>query len=293
MGLYDREYYREERSGWSLAGQHSMVNILIAINAAVYLIELLFGGGDDRLAEGGFVDHLCVHSDLFSRPWDAWQLLTAGFAHDPNNFLHILFNMFALWMFGREVEGIYGRYEFLRLYLTLVVLTSLSWVTVEYFMNPTKPIPMLGASGAITGVIMIYRDALSETAALYLGHPADSGLGVWRLLRAVRSVWTGTNARARTSRRSPTKPTWPAPCLDFSTTKAESIWGGSFRPGGSCPAAAKPKLRVHAPSEPEETFDQRLDRILAKIAKSGIDSLSPEEQRLLEDASRRMQRRRS
>ena len=66
-----------------------------------------------------------------------------------------------------------------------------------------------------------------------------------------------------------------------------------FPAGLKLPGGAKPNLRVHAPAEPDETFDQRLDRILAKIAESGIDSLSPEEQRLLEDASRRMQRRRN
>ncbi|HEY2840561.1 MAG TPA: rhomboid family intramembrane serine protease, partial [Pirellulales bacterium] len=112
MGLYDREYYREERTGWRLGGDHSMVNILIAINVAVFLAELVFGGAEPW-RPGGFVDHLCVHGDLFLKPWNAWQLLTAGFAHDPGNIFHILFNMFALWLFGRDVEAIYGRNEFL------------------------------------------------------------------------------------------------------------------------------------------------------------------------------------
>lgn len=292
MGLHDREYYREEQSGWRLGSQHSMVNILIAINAAVYLIELLFADRRDALIEGGFVDRLCVHSDLFSRPWDAYQLLTAGFAHDPDNFLHILFNMFALWMFGREVETIYGRYEFLRLYLALIVLTSLCWVTVEYFLNPPRPIPMLGASGAVTGVIM-----------LYVMHFPKRLLYIWGILPipvwafGIFFVLTDVSGLGRT-------PGPNEPAVAYEAHLAGALLGvlyfqsginlGRLIPSGwKLPGSSKPALRVHAPSEPDETFDQRLDRILAKIAKSGIDSLSPEEQRTLEDASRRMQRRRS
>jgi membrane associated rhomboid family serine protease len=287
MGLYDREYYREERSGWSLAGQHSMVNILIAINVVVFLLEVMFGGTNPN-----FVDQLCVHSDLFSKPWYAWQLLTAGFAHDPKGVLHILFNMFGLWMFGREVEGIYGRYEFLRLYLTLIVLTSLSWVTVQYFMAPPWPTSMLGASGAITGVIMIYVMHFPKRLLYIWG---ILPIPVWAF--GVFFVLTDLFGLGRT-------PGQGEPAVAYEAHLAGALFGflyyqsginlGRLLPGGlKLPGSAKPKLRVHEPAEPSETFDQRLDRILAKIAESGIDSLSPEEQRLLEDASRRMQRRRN
>ncbi len=65
MGLADREYYREEQIGWRIGGDHSMVTILIAINAVVYLLQVLFdsNGGKDN-----FTDVLCVHADLFSHP---------------------------------------------------------------------------------------------------------------------------------------------------------------------------------------------------------------------------------
>ena len=57
---------------------------------------------------------------------------------------------------------------------------------------------------------------------------------------------------------------------------------------------SKPQLRVHDPrNEASESLDQRVDRILDKVAREGIDSLSDAERKLLEDASRRYQRRRS
>lgn len=291
MGLYDREYYREERSGWGFGAQHSMVNILIAVNVAVWLVEVLLGGKNPE-APGGFVDHLCVHSDLFSHPWNAWQLLTAGFAHDPNSVLHILFNMFALWMFGREVEGIYGRHEFLRLYLALVVLTSLSWVIVESLRPPmAQPATMLGASGAITGVIIIYVLHFPKRL-LYIWGVIP--VPVWAF--GIFFVLSDLSGLGRTA--GPDEPQ-----VAYEAHLAGALFGflyyqsginlGRLIPAGlKLPVGSKPKLRVHEPAEPAETFDQRLDRILAKIAESGIDSLSPEEQRILEDASRRMQRRR-
>jgi hypothetical protein len=56
----------------------------------------------------------------------------------------------------------------------------------------------------------------------------------------------------------------------------------------------RPKLRVHDPRpEGGERFDDRVDAILDKVSRDGIDSLSPSERQMLEDASRRYQRRRS
>ena len=69
-----------------------------------------------------------MHSDLLHKPWQFYQLLTYGFVHDPHDLRHILFNMFFLWMFGTDVETIYGRAEFLRIYLVSIVVAGLAWV---------------------------------------------------------------------------------------------------------------------------------------------------------------------
>src|SRR5262249_44395134 len=162
-------------------------------------------------------------------------------------------------MFGREVEGIYGRYEFLRLYLALVVLTSLSWVTIQYFMNPEKTETMLGASGAITGVVMIY-----------VMHFPKRLLYIWGVVPIPVWAFCVLSGVGRT-------PGPDDPAVAYEARLAGALFRflyyqsginlGRLIPAGlKLPVSSAPKLRVHEPSEPTETFDQRLDRILAKIA---------------------------
>ncbi|MGH7138826.1 MAG: rhomboid family intramembrane serine protease, partial [Pirellulales bacterium] len=147
MGLYDRDYIREDdQPGIFAGGQYSMVTILIAINVGVYLIDMLMGNT--------LIPKLEVRADVFREPWYAWQLLTYGFAHDPNDFRHILFNMLYLWFFGRDVEVIYGRKEFLRLYLSLTVLSGLVWALIAFALH--NPRPLIGASGAVVGVTILF-----------------------------------------------------------------------------------------------------------------------------------------
>jgi hypothetical protein len=171
------------------------------------------------------------------------------------------------------------------------VLTSLSWAAVQFFTNHLD-VPMLGASGAITGVIIIYVMHFPKRL-LYIWGIVP--VPVWAF--GVFFVLSDLFGMGRSA-----KPGEPE--VAYEAHLAGALFGflyyqsgvnlGRLLPSGvKWSRTTKPSLRVHAPSEPEETFDQRLDRILAKIAQNGIDSLSPEEQRLLEDASRRMQRRRS
>ena len=98
MGLYDRDYIRDdEERGSFLGGQHSIVTTLIFINVGVFILDVLM--------EGKLSDKLELQSDLFHKPWNAWQLLTAGFSHDPRNITHVGWNMFELWLFGRDVPA--------------------------------------------------------------------------------------------------------------------------------------------------------------------------------------------
>ena len=69
---------------------------------------------------------------------------------------HIAVNMLVLFFFGRDVEGIYGRMEFLRIYLCLVVLSSLAWVMSQTVLDPGNSGTMVGASGAVMGVLVLF-----------------------------------------------------------------------------------------------------------------------------------------
>jgi len=80
-----------------------------------------------------------------------WQPGTYMFVH--GDFFHIFMNMFVLWMFGSEMESIWGRSEFLKYYFTTGIGSGLIWL----LFNMGNPYAVLiGASGAIYGVLLAY-----------------------------------------------------------------------------------------------------------------------------------------
>jgi membrane associated rhomboid family serine protease len=85
-----------------------------------------------------------------------WQLLTYGFMHDPNLFLHILFNMFAVFMFGSQVEQLFGAKRYLIYYLTCMVGAALMQIIVVYAARDLPLAPTVGASGAVFGLLLAF-----------------------------------------------------------------------------------------------------------------------------------------
>lgn len=285
MGLYDREYYRDEQSGFRLTGSRSMVANLILVNIAVYLIDLLF--------DGALREHLGLQADLFKHPWDAWQLLTAGFIHS-RDLWHIVANMIVLYFFGRDVEGIYGRLEFLRIYLAILVLSSLGWVVSQVLEGHAGPNNvMYGASGAVTGILMLFILHFPKRVILLFGM-----LPIPAWLMGV--VYIGADFLGFIGPAEPGEGPKTAYETHLAGAGLAAIYFyahlnlGNWLPSRWLTNLRRPKLRVHSPREnASESLDDRVDAVLDKVARQGIDSLSASERKLLEDASRRYQRRRS
>lgn len=106
-------------------------------------------------------------------------LFTYMFLH--GGLLHILGNLWFLWIFGDNVEDWLGPRRFFRFYLLCGIIAALSHV----FMNPSSPSPMVGASGAIAGVMgayyVLYPKARITTLVLFwlIELPAVIFLGLW------------------------------------------------------------------------------------------------------------------
>jgi membrane associated rhomboid family serine protease len=85
-----------------------------------------------------------------------WQPFTYLFLHAPDDILHVLFNMLMLWMFGRELELVWGKSRFIRYYFLTGVGAGLIEVLVKtiptLFGHPASYVPTIGASGAIFGI---------------------------------------------------------------------------------------------------------------------------------------------
>lgn len=117
--------------------------LIIGANVLVFLYELSLGNGyrlNHFIAQYGIVpDQLYVAS-----------IFTSMFIH--GGFLHILGNMWFLWVFGRGIEDLLGHGKFLFFYLACGVAAALAHVLVNF--NST--VPTVGASGAIAGVMGAY-----------------------------------------------------------------------------------------------------------------------------------------
>ena len=84
-------------------------------------------------------------------PFEPWRILTSGFVHDWSGPIHILFNSYAIWIFGRVLEPMLGPVRFLALYLTSIIGGS---VAVMWLSGPS--VPVVGASGALFGLMGAY-----------------------------------------------------------------------------------------------------------------------------------------
>lgn len=159
---------------------------LIALNALAFLYELAQG---ERLRElffaWGFVPERL--SAAFSGSGElsaaAITLLTSMFLH--GGWLHLLGNMWYLWIFGDNVEDRLGHWRFLAFYLAAGLFSALA----HAFFNPSSPVPTVGASGAIAGVLGAYALAFPRARVITLlpvffffqviAMPAMLVLGLW------------------------------------------------------------------------------------------------------------------
>ena len=126
----------------------NVVFILIGLNLLVYLAEL-------------FLKNLPVIPGLsmipvlvMGRGW-IWQFVTYMFVHDPRSIGHLLFNMFALFIFGRQVEWKMGSKEFLLYYLLTGILAGVFSFLVYIFTGQVW-VSLMGASGAVFAVQLAF-----------------------------------------------------------------------------------------------------------------------------------------
>jgi len=289
VGIYDRDYYREERPGLSLRAPQTIIGALIAVNVAIWLINGLLPLFITSLDVGWLSDRMAVHVGALLRPWLWWQYLTYGFAHSPVNFQHILFNMLGLFLLGRDVESLYGRREFLRVYLAMVVFAAVVWNVATKLRGAPDDIMAYGASGAIAGVVILYAlNFPHRTLLLFFVFPIPAWLlGV---------LLVGMDMYGAMGREGSSNVAYAMHLAGaaFAVIYFHQRWNLT-RLTDDLPARLRswnrPKLRVHRPDEPEPDLGMEVDRILEKIYREGEAGLTAKERRTLETASKEYQRK--
>ena len=156
--------------------------VLIAINVAVFLLELQLG--DAFIQKWAFVP-----SRFAADPASQWPtLFTAMFMH--GGWLHLGGNMLYLWIFGDNVEDRFGPVRYLIFYF----VAGLAATFAQYAVTPGSSVPNVGASGAIAGVLGAYLLMFPKARVdVLLGRqvvamPAFLVLGFWIVLQLMSGV---------------------------------------------------------------------------------------------------------
>lgn len=282
MGIDKRDYMQDRRDP-GLSGRWAITSVstrLILLNVVVFVIWQF--AQDHRFMR----DHFLVSWSNVFEHGRVWTLITSEFSH--HDVWHLAWNMLYLHWFGIELEQIYGRRNFLLLYLHGAVVASLAHVAWEHGWG--SDVPALGASGAVMAIAvvtaifyphrkvslwffipvplwllatifllgdvtgMVHRGSGVAHAA-HLGGAAAGAFFYWFDLRLFASPGQVESDVA-----------WP------------SAVGGFFRRLFS----RRPPMRVLPPYDPETA---KVDDLLRKITREGMASLSPDELAFLKAAS--------
>lgn len=299
MQNHSRETFRPQFSGFSFFPP--VIKYLLLTNVAVFLLQLMLEGG--ILSFNGEPLGNWFARTFYLWPIDSglfmpWQLVSYMFLHSTISFSHIIFNMLMLWMFGVEIENLWGSKKFAIFYFAAGITAGLANLLIAPIFTSTGA--TIGASGGVYGVLAafamtfpdryVYVYFLLPVRAKYLitglilfevvlnvigtqsnvAHVAHLGgalLGaVWVLLdkRGYIDRWLGARkSRDTVSSRWNAQPK-EAKFFDFTPGKHEKKTG-------------------------DKTFDAaqtRIDEILDKISVSGYAGLTEEEKRILLDASK-------
>jgi membrane associated rhomboid family serine protease len=174
---------------------------LITANVSVFLWQMLVVGLPFSVQIGGAIPYEILTfrdvgpPDIVAPPL---TILTSMFLH--GGFVHIAGNMLFLWIFGNNVEDVLGRARFVAFYLACGVIAALAQVGVMALgADPsTLLVPMVGASGAIAGVLAAYMVLFPRARVLTLVPiififrlfyvPASFFIGLWFVLQLLSAL---------------------------------------------------------------------------------------------------------
>ena len=178
------------------------VNIgLILINSAFFIYEMSYGPALDQLIFTlGFIParFIAQQRETLLNPAGVLPVFSSMFLHA--NLVHLISNMWMLWIFGDNVEDCMGHGR----YLLFFLLCGIASVFTQTISNPQSVIPMVGASGAISGVLGAYIITYPKARILTLVPivilfyiielPAYFFLGFWFLIQLIQGSLYSLNS---------------------------------------------------------------------------------------------------
>lgn len=155
---------------------------IIAVNVVIFLWQFLISGRDPQMGAA-----LVFTFGFVPAEFNPLTIFTSMFMH--GGFAHIIGNMWFLYIFGDNVESILGHVKYFIFYLACGVGAALA----QFFVEPASQVPMIGASGAVAGVLGAYMIRFPKArvhvfAVLFIFIttfvvPAQVVLGLWFLMQ--------------------------------------------------------------------------------------------------------------
>jgi len=245
---------------------------MLIVNVALFLVDLALRG---QLISGLGLRPALFFSDF---PNPIYQIITYMFVH--GGFWHLFFNMFVLWMFGSEIEATWGSKSFGRMYL----LAGLAGAALTLIVHSGQTIPMVGASGAIYGVLAAYWVMFpNRTVYIYFLFPVKvkwfvPGMMLLGLLFGGSNVAHMAHLGGAVCGLLYTKVDW-----------RWSLFGNWFKNYRYKRQSAK----LEKNRQKAEDVMKRVDSILDKINEVGFENLTREERKFLEDASSKLSKKKA
>ncbi|MBK6765503.1 MAG: rhomboid family intramembrane serine protease [bacterium] len=245
-----------------------VVKFLILANVTVFAAQEILGWHGFLISNFALIPEDFFHGKV-------WTLFTYMFLH--GGFSHILFNMLALWMFGSMLERVWGSKEFLKYYL----LTGLGGGLCYALFNMHSPVPTVGASGAIYGLLLAYAVLFPENV-IYIWFVIPVKAKYFAIIFGVIEFLASFN---------------PGSGVAHLAHLGGMVMGYAYLKWGKLRHSApgqrmrewKRKLDESAREREEleiENVRREVDELLDKINRVGMDGLTKEEQKRLEKASK-------
>ncbi|MHC4271033.1 MAG: rhomboid family intramembrane serine protease [Planctomycetota bacterium] len=279
MGLYDRDYTRQDYQPHHHQMPHMRFNFpkltpavkwLLIINVAVFMVSAIIRPLGALIYTWFQLDA----SSLF-QALQLWRVITYQFLHDPQYVFHLFFNMLGLFFLGPTLERTWGTKRFLTFYLTCGAAGGFFYLLLVAI-GFLQPLPMVGASGAILGLLAACAIKFPHFVVFILLFPVPIRVAAVGLTFVyVFSIFThAENAGG------------DAAHLAGMAAGALYVFTEQWRAGL--------KIQFQTKNWQRNRSDQRLlqvevDRILKKVHEQGIHSLTPKEKKTLKKATKQRQ----
>ncbi len=261
------------------------VRVLILINTIVFGLVLL--GALIGLDSQTFV--LSVGALIPIEFTQVWRFLTYNFVHV--SFMHFLFNMMMLWMFGDEVAEFMGARKFVGLYIFSGIFAGVFSIPFYLFGSLSPYAMIIGASGALMGVLVAYYKFFPErTLLLFFIIPLKMKYAIWVLI-ALDIMMSQTNdSIAHFTHLGGVLAGFIFMNLFNSPVP---FWEKWFQPKGKKQRSQNNSSKKVLEGEVGYLDqDKQMDTILSKVNKEGVNSLTESERQYLLKAGERLRHRR-